>query len=123
MSNTKITFYPVKNGDTNLIEFSDGASMLIDCKFRSEAEEDNDDYDVINDLLTNKLKTKEKGLPYLNAFVLTHPDQDHCLGFAKKFFLNKKSRDCRTYKRRKRFETNPYWRIMVFSQGFHGTRG
>lgn len=89
MSNTKITFYPVKNGDTNLIEFSDGASMLIDCKFRSEAEEDNDDYDVINDLLTNKLKTKEKGLPYLNAFVLTHPDQDHCLGFAKKFFLNK----------------------------------
>ena len=73
----------------NLIEFSDGASMLIDCKFRSEAEEDNDDYDVINDLLTNKLKTKEKGLPYLNAFVLTHPDQDHCLGFAKKFFLNK----------------------------------
>ena len=54
MSNTKITFYPVKNGDTNLIEFSDGASMLIDCKFRSEAEEDNDDYDVINDLLTNK---------------------------------------------------------------------
>lgn len=89
MSNTKITFYPVKNGDTNLIEFSDGAIMLIDCKFRSEAEEDNDDYDVINDLLTNKLKTKEKGLPYLNAFVLTHPDQDHCLGFAKKFFLNK----------------------------------
>lgn len=74
MSNTKITFYPVKNGDTNLIEFSDGAIMLIDCKFRSEAEEDNDDYDVINDLLTNKLKTKEKGLPYLNAFVLTHPD-------------------------------------------------
>lgn len=90
MSNTKITFYPVKNGDTNLIEFSDGVNMLIDCKFRSEAEaEDNDDYNVINDLLTNKLTTKKKGLPYLNAFVLTHPDQDHCLGFAQKFFLEK----------------------------------
>ena len=79
MSNTKITFYPVKNGDTNLIEFSDGASMLIDCKFRSEAEEDNDDYDVINDLLTNKLKTKEKGLPYLNAFVLTLNSATKCV--------------------------------------------
>ena len=88
MSNTKITFYPVKNGDTNLIEFPDGVNMLIDCKFRSEAE-DNDDYNVINDLLTNKLTTKKKGLPYLNAFVLTHPDQDHCLGFAQKFFLEK----------------------------------
>ena len=90
MSNTKITFYPVKNGDTNLIEFPDGVNMLIDCKFRSEAE-DNDDYNVINDLLTNKLTTKKKGLPYLNAFVLTHPDQDHCLGFAQKFWVTSKS--------------------------------
>lgn len=87
--NTKITFYPVKNGDANLIEFSDGGNMLIDCKFRSEAENDSDEFNVIDDLLTNKLKNKHKGLPYLDAFVLTHPDQDHCLGFAKKFFLEK----------------------------------
>ena len=89
MSNTKITFYPVKNGDTNLIEFSDGIKMLIDCKFRSEAEEDNDDYNVIDDLLSNKLTTKKHGLPYLNAFVLSHPDQDHCLGFKSKFLTGK----------------------------------
>ena len=89
MSNTKITFYPVKNGDTNLIEFSDGIKMLIDCKFRSEAEEDNDDYNVIDDLLSNKLTIKKHGLPYLNAFVLSHPDQDHCLGFESKFFTGK----------------------------------
>jgi len=89
MSNTKITFYPVKNGDTNLIEFSDGVKMLIDCKFRSEAEKENDDYNVIDDLLSNKLTTQKHGLPYLNAFVLTHPDQDHCLGFESKFFTGK----------------------------------
>ena len=89
MSNTKITFYPVQNGDCNLIEFTDGVKILIDCKFRSSAEEDNDDYNVIDDLLSNKLTSKKHGLPYLNAFVLTHPDQDHCLGFEKKFFLNK----------------------------------
>lgn len=89
MSNSKITFYPVQNGDCNLIEFADGIKMMIDCKFRSAAEEDNDDYNVIDDLLSNKLTSKKHGLPYLNAFVLTHPDQDHCLGFEKKFFTNK----------------------------------
>ncbi|MBP7984021.1 MAG: hypothetical protein KAZ28_00080 [Bacteroidaceae bacterium] len=89
MSNTKITFYPVANGDTNLIEFSDGVKMMQDCKFRTLAEDDNDDYDVIKDLLENKLTTKKHGLPYLNAFVLTHPDQDHCLGFSSKFFHGK----------------------------------
>ena len=53
MNNTKITFYPVSNGDTNLIEFSDGKKMLVDCKFRASSEEDNDEYNVIEDLLTN----------------------------------------------------------------------
>jgi hypothetical protein len=88
MSNTKITFYPVANGDTNLIKFSDGVNMLVDCKFRSTAEEDNDQYNVIEDLLS-KLTSKKHGLPYLNAFVLTHPDEDHCLGFSSKFFNGK----------------------------------
>lgn len=88
MTNTQITFYPVKNGDCNLIEFADNTSMLIDCNFKADAEdEDKDDYNVISDLLTNKLTKKRQGLPYLNAFVLTHPDQDHCRGFADKFLL------------------------------------
>lgn len=86
MSNTKITFYPVKNGDCNLIEFSDSAIMMIDCKFRKDSEKENDEYNVIEDLLKNKLTSKKHGLPYLNAFVLTHPDQDHCLGFKEKFY-------------------------------------
>ena len=89
MNNTKITFYPVSNGDTNLIEFSDGKKMLVDCKFRASSEEDNDEYNVIEDLLTNKLKKKVYDLPYLNAFVLTHPDEDHCLGFSSKFLNGK----------------------------------
>ena len=33
------------------------------------------------DLLQKLLPTKE-GKPYLAAFVLTHPDKDHCQGFA-----------------------------------------
>lgn len=91
--NTKITFYPVNNGDCNLIEFCDGAKMMIDCKLSNKAEDDsNDDFNVINDLLTNKLKTKKHGLPYLDAFVLTHPDLDHCLGFKSKFYLKDPTR-------------------------------
>lgn len=86
MGNTKITFYPVKNGDCNLIEFSDATTMMIDCKFRKDSEKENDEYNVIEDLLKNKLTSKKHGLPYLNAFVLTHPDQDHCLGFKEKFY-------------------------------------
>ena len=63
MNNTKITFYPVSNGDTNLIEFSDGKKMLVDCKFRASSEEDNDEYNVIEDLLTNK-QTKKEGIRF-----------------------------------------------------------
>lgn len=89
--NTTITFYPVLNGDCNLIEFANDQKMMFDCNFRADAENDDkeDDYNVIKDLLDNKLKKKHKGLPYLDAFVLTHPDQDHCRGFANKFFQGK----------------------------------
>ncbi len=82
---SKLTFFPVKNGDCNLIEFSDSMKMLCDCNFRSEAEEENDDYNVIKDLLT-KLPNKH-GLPYLDVFVLSHPDEDHCRNFKKKFWI------------------------------------
>ena len=84
-----IKFYPVGNGDCNLITIG-GASkkMMFDCNFRQKAEEDNDEmYDVLGDLLDNELTTKKCGLPFLDAFLLTHPDQDHCRSFADKFYL------------------------------------
>ena len=88
--NTKITFYPVGNGDCDILEFANGTKMMIDCNFRSASEdEDNDQYDVISDLLDNKLIAKKHGLPFLPAFVLTHPDEDHCRGFEDKFYIHK----------------------------------
>lgn len=63
----KITFYPVGNGDCNLISFSDGASMIVDCNFRQEAEdEDSPYYDVWKELTSEKLNTKF-GLPFADA--------------------------------------------------------
>lgn len=88
MDKNIITFYPVGNGDCNLLEMKNGLKMMWDCKFRSFAEDSNDEstFDVIDDLLNNKLG-KVKKLPFIDAFVLTHPDQDHCLGFDSKFYL------------------------------------
>jgi uncharacterized protein YrzB (UPF0473 family) len=84
-----IKFYPVGNGDCDLITIGDAnKKMMFDCNFRQKAEENNEEmYDVLDDLLTNVLTTKRCGLPLLDAFLLTHPDQDHCRSFADKFFL------------------------------------
>lgn len=84
-----IKFYPVGNGDCDLITIG-GANkkMMFDCNFRKEAEKNNDKmYDVLEDLLTNELTSKKFGLPLLDAFLLTHPDLDHCRGFANMFYL------------------------------------
>ena len=84
-----IKFYPVGNGDCDLVTIG-GANkkMMFDCNFRQEAEKDNDEmYDVLGDLLDYELTTKKCGLPFLDAFLLTHPDQDHCRSFADKFYL------------------------------------
>lgn len=84
-----IKFYPVGNGDCSLITIG-GANkkMMFDCNFRQKAEDENDEmYDVLGDLLDNELTTKKCGLPFLDAFLLTHPDQDHCRSFADKFYL------------------------------------
>lgn len=84
-----LKFYPVGNGDCSLVNIG-GANkkMMFDCNFRQKAEDEDDEmYDVLNDLLSNELTTKKSGLPFLDAFLLTHPDEDHCRGFEEKFFL------------------------------------
>ncbi len=84
-----IKFYPVGNGDCNLISVGGAKKkMMFDCNFRQKAEDDDDEmFDVHNDLITNELSSKKCGLPLLDAFLLTHPDQDHCRSFADKFYL------------------------------------
>lgn len=84
-----IKFYPVGNGDCCLVNIG-GANkkMMFDCNFRQQAEnEDEEMYDVLADLLDNELTGKKCGLNFLHAFLLTHPDQDHCRSFSEKFYL------------------------------------
>jgi hypothetical protein len=83
----KILFYPVDNGDTTLFHLSDKTTILIDCKLRVKATDPNDStiFDVKSDLL-KRVQRRNGGIPYLDVFILTHPDMDHCLGFSKNFY-------------------------------------
>lgn len=85
----KVTFFPVGNGDMTLITLndSDETSILIDVNIRCAADDPDDDTcDVAADL-RKRLKTDANGRPYINVFVLSHPDTDHCTGLQKHFHL------------------------------------
>src|SRR5436305_15165369 len=82
MSTTKITFFPVGNGDMTLICLGDnaGTTILIDCNIRAAADDPDDDTrDVAKDL-RDRLRRDSKGRPFVDAFLTTHPDADPCRG-------------------------------------------
>jgi len=87
--NTTITFFPVGNGDMTLLKLGDSVrtTILIDCNIREAADDPDDDTrDVANDL-RSRLARDDKGRPYVDAFLLSHPDADHCRGLCKHFYL------------------------------------
>jgi len=87
MSDASITYFPVGNGDTILVRLTDSSSIMIDCNITEDSRDTSDEtrYDVHNHLL-NVLKKDKSNYPYVNAFILTHPDQDHCRGFIETFY-------------------------------------
>nr|WP_315155655.1 hypothetical protein [uncultured Flavobacterium sp.] len=81
-NNATIKYYPVGNGDTSLITLEDKTTIIVDCNIRKC---DNDEiYDVKKDLLKSIQYTS--GIPYVDVFILTHGDQDHCRGFKQYFY-------------------------------------
>lgn len=87
---SKITFFPVGNGDMTLIKLDDKANtaILIDINIRqsSDGEEDRTQCDVAAEL-RKRLLDDENNRPYVDTFILTHPDQDHCRGLQEHFHL------------------------------------
>ena len=82
-----ITFFPVDNGDMTLIKLSDETTILVDINLRESADdEENPDFDAAKGL-RERLEKDGEGRPYVDAFLLTHPDQDHCRGLKKHFHL------------------------------------
>tara|TARA_R110002020_G_scaffold210743_1_gene416943 strand:- start:5542 stop:6726 length:1185 start_codon:yes stop_codon:yes gene_type:complete len=82
-----LVFFPVANGDMTLITLDNGQTILIDIKIRAAADDEDDDtYDVASDL-KDRLKTDSEGRPFVDSFLLSHPDQDHITGLENHFYL------------------------------------
>ncbi|GGK80773.1 cobyric acid synthase CobQ [Rufibacter glacialis] len=86
MADSKIKYYPVDNGDMSLILLQDDTSILVDCNIRQSSIGSNDSkiYDVKKDLLYS-IKKRDSN-PFVDVFVLTHGDCDHCRGFKSNFY-------------------------------------
>lgn len=85
----RVTFFPVDNGDMTLIRLADAESttLLVDCKIREAADDPDDVTPDVADALRDRLKYDTDGRPYVDAMLLSHPDEDHCLGLRKHFWL------------------------------------
>lgn len=74
-------FWPVNNGDSTTVVVDSDLTLQIDLNHTSSGEEDDDPKTPVIDRLEAILPRKG-GKSYLAVFALTHPDQDHCRGFA-----------------------------------------
>lgn len=83
----KITTFPVGNGAMTLIQLGDDSrkptTILIDCCI---SENGGSECDVASEL-RDRLPIDKNGRPYVDAFCLSHPDDDHCRGLEKHFHL------------------------------------
>lgn len=77
--NAKVTYFPVGTADMSLVKLVDGFTILVDCYLQ---EEPTDNRHTVVDDLYDVLPEDDLGRPYVDAFMLTHPDEDHCKGAA-----------------------------------------
>ena len=93
MKDPSITYFPVGNGDTTLIGLSDGTNILIDCNITESSKNDNEkERYPVHEHLLKEIKKDGSGNLHLDAFILTHPDEDHCRGFCTTFYRGDPSR-------------------------------
>ena len=75
-----LVFWPVGNGDSTTIVVDSGIYLQVDLNHLEKSDDEDDASWAVIDELAERLP-KVDGRPYLAAFALTHPDQDHCRGF------------------------------------------
>ena len=89
-----IVFFPVDNGDMTLITLADGRTILVDINIRQDADNPlTSTYDVASDL-RGRLKRDMNNRPFVDVFLLSHPDKDHCTGLQKHFHLGALANYC-----------------------------
>lgn len=82
-----ITFFPVGNGDMTLIALESGRFLLIDINIRAGADDPDGDEPDVAAALRERLPRDTQGRLYVDAFLLSHPDEDHCRGLRNHFHL------------------------------------
>jgi len=86
-----IHHFPVGNGDMTLIKIASGDKLytvLVDMYIRQCSVEDDNKCDVLTEL-HGLIESDDQGRPYVDVLLLTHPDEDHILGFEKHFHVGK----------------------------------
>lgn len=76
-----VIFWPVGTGDSTTLVLDEEHFVQVDLHDLAMADEDDAIVSAVNDDLVEILP-RRNGRPYLAAFILTHADKDHCLGFA-----------------------------------------
>jgi beta-lactamase superfamily II metal-dependent hydrolase len=82
-----IEFFPVGSGDMTLVRLASGKTILIDINIRGNADKENEkDFPDVAAMLKNRLD-RQNGIPFIDVFMLSHPDQDHISGLQNHFHL------------------------------------
>jgi hypothetical protein len=85
----KIEVFPVGNGDMALLTLESGRKILIDINIREAADDEDDETPDVAGLLRDRLERDTEDRLYVDAFLLSHPDEDHCRGLDRHFHLGK----------------------------------
>lgn len=84
---TKTHHFKVDNGDMTLVQLESGRTVLVDINIRSAADDDGQDAPDVASQLKSLLSRDKDGRMYVDAFLLTHPDEDHIRGLENHFHL------------------------------------
>ena len=83
----KLSFFPIGNGDMTLMQTESGNTILIDTNIRVAADDPGNEAPDVAEKLRDRLSRDGEGRLYVDAFLLSHPDRDHCAGIRKHFHL------------------------------------
>lgn len=87
MSDKRIIFYGVDNGQSVRTALNKEINLLFDIKQKPEDADDSDKTWDIHESLLRDLPENKEGRHHLSVFCLSHPDLDHCQGFGRVFYL------------------------------------
>jgi hypothetical protein len=99
----RMTFYPLGNADSSLIEFADGRLMLIDFFDRGETEDAGERRIDLPSELRSVLEDKGRGS--LDVVAFTHADDDHVHGAEDFFWFD----HAQTYQDPERIKVGEIW--------------